>query len=83
MNLLCYEWLSRQMTTGIAKGKSGRLWFATYNAVFGYDGESFTIIDDNSLGLNEGTGRLNVRCVLEDSNGKPLDREQWDRSHPA
>src|SRR6185503_646589 len=23
-------------TTGIAKGKSGRLWFATYTAVFGY-----------------------------------------------
>lgn len=57
-------------TTGIARGKNGRLWFATYNAVFGYDGESFTIIDDKSLGLNERTGRLHVRCVLEDSRGK-------------
>ena len=57
-------------TTGIAKGKSGRLWFATYNAVFGYDGKSFTILDDKSLGLNEDTGWLHVRCVLEDSKGR-------------
>jgi ligand-binding sensor domain-containing protein len=56
-------------TTGIAAGKSGRLWFATYSTVFGYDGESFTIIDDKSLGLDEGTGSLHVRCVLEDSHG--------------
>jgi ligand-binding sensor domain-containing protein len=56
-------------TTGIAKGKGGRLWFATYTAVIGYDGKSFTIIDDKSLGLNENTGRLHVRCVLEDSKG--------------
>ena len=57
-------------TTGIAKGKSGRLWFATYTAVFGYDGKSFTRIDDNSLGLNDSTGRLHVRCVFEDSKGR-------------
>jgi ligand-binding sensor domain-containing protein len=61
--------ISAYATTGIAKGKSGRLWFATYNAVFGYDGKSFTIIDDKSLGLDESTGRLHVRCVLEDSKG--------------
>lgn len=57
------------VTTSIAKGKSGRLWFATYGAVFGYDGKSFTVIDDKSLGLDETTGRLHVRCVLEDSKG--------------
>ena len=62
--------VSAYATTGIAKGKGGRLWFATYNAVFGYDGESFTIIDDKSLGLNESTGWLHVRCVLEDSKGR-------------
>lgn len=56
-------------TTGIAKGMSGRVWFATYNAVIGYDGESFTIIDDKSLGLDETTGWLHVRCVFEDSKG--------------
>ena len=57
-------------TTCIARGKSGKVWFATYNAVFGYDGESFTIIDDESLGLNESTGRLHVRAVFEDSQGR-------------
>lgn len=54
-------------STGFARGKGGRLWFATYQAVVGYDGESFTIIDDKSLGLSDDTGRLHVRCVLEDS----------------
>jgi ligand-binding sensor domain-containing protein len=62
--------LGAYATTGIAKGKDGRIWFATYAAVIGYDGKSFTIIDDKSLGLNENTGRLHVRCVLEDSKGK-------------
>jgi ligand-binding sensor domain-containing protein len=37
--------------------------------VFGYDGKSFTVIDDKSLGLDEATGWLHVRCVLEDSKG--------------
>jgi ligand-binding sensor domain-containing protein len=62
--------VSAYATTSIAKGKGGKLWFATYSAVFGYDGESFTVIDDESLGLNESTGWLHVRCVLEDSKGK-------------
>jgi ligand-binding sensor domain-containing protein len=61
--------LTAYATTAIATGKSGKLWFATYAGVFGYDGESFTIIDDKSLGLNEETGRLHVRCVFEDSQG--------------
>jgi ligand-binding sensor domain-containing protein len=61
---------SAYATTDVAKGKNGRLWFATYCAVFGYDGKSFTIIDDKSLGHNEATGRLHVRCVLEDYKGR-------------
>ena len=55
-------------TTGMSRGKSGRLWFATYAAVFGYDGKTFTVFDDQSLGLKE-DGQLHVRCVLEDSKG--------------
>jgi len=62
--------VSAYATTCIARGKGGRLWFATYSAVFGYDGESFTVIDDESLGLDESTGRLHVRCVFEDSRGR-------------
>lgn len=57
-------------TTGIARGRSGRLWFATFDAVFGYDGRSFTVINDKSLGHNDRTGRLHVRSVLEDSKGR-------------
>ncbi len=54
--------------TGMAKGKGGKLWFATYGAVIGYDGESFTIIDRKSLGLDD-EDRLGIRCVFEDSKG--------------
>lgn len=56
-------------STGMAAGKDGRRWFATYAAVFGYDGRSFTRIDDASVGLDDTTGRMHVRCVLEDRRG--------------
>jgi len=56
-------------TTGFARGKSGRVWFATYNAVFGYDGSAFTVFDDARLQRNESTGRMHCRCVFEDSRG--------------
>ncbi len=55
--------------TSVATGKSGRVWFATYTTVVGYDGKTFTILDDESLGLDESTGRLHVRSVFEDSKG--------------
>lgn len=61
--------LSAYATTGIATGRNGRVWFATYTAVFGYDGKSFTIIDDKSLGNDDRTGWLHVRSVFEDSQG--------------
>lgn len=57
-------------TTGFARGQDGRLWFATYAAVFGHDGKSFTVLDDHAFGLDERTGRLHVRCVLEDRKGR-------------
>jgi ligand-binding sensor domain-containing protein len=56
--------------TDIARGRDGRRWFATYGNVVGYDGKSFTIIDNKSLGLTEETGFLHVRCVFEDSKGR-------------
>ncbi len=61
--------ISAYATTDMATGKGGRVWFATYSAVFGYDGKSFTVIDDKSLGNNERTGWLHVRSVFEDSKG--------------
>ena len=56
--------------TGFAKGKGGRIWIATYNAVFGFDGVSFTTIDGARMGLREGDGMPHVRCVFEDSRGR-------------
>lgn len=57
---------SYSVSTPFSKGK-GRVWFGTYVAVFGYNGESFTIIDNQSLGLNETTGYLHIRSIFEDS----------------
>jgi hypothetical protein len=57
-------------TTAIARGRGGRVWFATFEEVFGYDGQSFTVINDESIGLNESTGNLHVRSVFEDSRGR-------------
>lgn len=56
--------------TGFAKGKDGRIWIATYDAVFGFDGVSFTTIDGARMGLREGEGLPHVRCVFEDSRGR-------------
>lgn len=36
---------SAYATTGISKAASGRVWFATYEAVFGFDGTNFTVLD--------------------------------------
>ncbi|MEL7247084.1 MAG: two-component regulator propeller domain-containing protein [Bacteroidota bacterium] len=64
-------WLNHySVSTPFARGKNGRVWFGTYGAVIGYDGTSFTIIDDDKLGLNEETGYLHVRSIFEDSQGR-------------
>ena len=55
--------------TGFSKGKNGNLWVATYAAVFEYDGKSFEITDDKSLGYSKETGLLHIRSILEDSKG--------------
>lgn len=56
--------------TDMARGRGGRQWFATYAAVFGYDGTSFSILDDAFFGLDENSGFLHIRCVFEDSKGR-------------
>ncbi|MCB2204809.1 diguanylate cyclase [bacterium] len=57
------------LVTGIVKGRNGTVWFATYPAVFGYDGQSFTIINDKTAGTGSGAERLHVRSIFEDSRG--------------
>ncbi|MEL7483874.1 MAG: two-component regulator propeller domain-containing protein [Planctomycetota bacterium] len=39
-------------------------------AVVVFDGEQFVIVDDDTLGHTDQTGRLHVRAVLQDSNGR-------------
>ncbi len=57
-------------TTGIAAGKSGKTWIATYSAVFGYDRSGLTTIDDEAAGFAGRIGGLHVRSILEDSEGR-------------
>ena len=57
------------VSTPAVQGKNGEVWIGTYGAVIGYDGDAFTIIDDERLGLNETTGFLHVRSLFEDSKG--------------
>ncbi len=59
------------MVTGTARGKNGRMWFATYGAVIGYDGRSFTFMNNSSGGFNgEAETDLHVRSIFEDSKGR-------------
>jgi ligand-binding sensor domain-containing protein len=55
--------------TGLSKGKKGNLWIATYDAVLGYDGKTFEIIDGTDSSLTKGDEYLHVRSILEDSKG--------------
>lgn len=57
-------------TTSLAKGKNNMLWIATYSGVFGYNGNQFTIINDETLGLEKETGELHIRSIFEDSKGR-------------
>lgn len=57
------------VSTPFVRGHDGTIWLATYGAVWGFDGASFTILDDERLGLNDATGHLHVRSLFEDSKG--------------
>jgi len=55
---------------GFSKTRLDYGWIATYSAVFGFDGETFKVIDDQSLAFYVGIGGdLHVRSILEDSKG--------------
>jgi ligand-binding sensor domain-containing protein len=56
--------------TCFSKGGNRMLWFGTYAGVFGYDGNDFTIINDETLGLDVDTEPLHIRSILEDSKGR-------------
>jgi ligand-binding sensor domain-containing protein len=56
--------------TGICRGEGGRVWIATYGAVFGFDGSTLSMIDGRRMGLRKEDGDPHVRCVFEDSKGR-------------
>jgi ligand-binding sensor domain-containing protein len=56
--------------TDISKGKNNMIWFATYAGVFGYDGNGFTIINDETLGFDRKIAPLHIRSIFEDSKGR-------------
>ena len=56
--------------TGFSKSiRKDYNWISTYSALFGFDGKSFTVIDDKFLGFSEEAGKLHIRSILEDSKG--------------
>jgi ligand-binding sensor domain-containing protein len=56
--------------TAFAKGKNHMFWFATYAAVFGFNGKEWKIINDKLLPLATDSGKLHVRSLLEDKQGR-------------
>lgn len=57
------------ISTPFVKGKNGTIWFGMYGALIGYNGSNFIIIDNQYLGLNEQTGSLHIRSIMQDSKG--------------
>ncbi len=55
--------------TGISKDKDGKVWIATYSALFNFNGKSITILNRSELGLKE-SDRLHIRSVFADSKGR-------------
>lgn len=56
--------------TAIAKGQNNMIWFATYAGVFGYNGNGFTIINDETLGYDRMPNALHIRSIFEDAKGR-------------
>lgn len=57
------------VSTGFVRSKKGRIWLGTYGALIEYNGADFKVMNDSSLGLNDETGRLHIRSIMEDSKG--------------
>lgn len=55
--------------TGISKDKDGKVWIATYSALFNYDGKTTNIYNHKNLKLKDNEV-LHIRSVLADSKGR-------------
>ncbi|MFT5424814.1 MAG: ligand-binding sensor domain-containing protein [Phycisphaerales bacterium] len=57
------------LTSGAMHGKDGLLWFGTFNAAFGFDGESFDIIGRERMGRADDPRDIGLRGYHLDRNG--------------
>ncbi len=55
--------------TDISKDKDGKVWIATYGALFNYDGKRVNIFDNEKLNLKDNE-LLHIRSVLADSKSR-------------
>jgi len=55
--------------TDISRDKDGKVWIATYAALFNYDGKMVNMFDKEKLNLKDNE-RLHIRSVLADSKGR-------------
>jgi len=55
--------------TGISQDKNGKLWIATYSALFSYDGKKVDIYEEKKLNLKNDE-LIHIRSVLADSKGR-------------
>lgn len=55
--------------TDISKDNDGKIWIATYSALFSYDGKLVTIYDQKNLNLKN-IELVHIRSVLADSKGR-------------
>lgn len=55
--------------TDISKEQDGKVWIATYAALFNYDGKTATIFDHKALKIKDNE-LLHIRSVLADSKGR-------------
>lgn len=55
--------------TSVSKATNGKIWFATYAALFSYDGKDVSVFDEGNLNLKK-QDLLHIRSVLADSKGR-------------
>ncbi len=55
--------------TDISKNKDGKVWIATYTALFNFNGKMINVLDKKKLELKDNE-ELHIRSVLADSKGR-------------
>ena len=58
-----------KLLTQLSKGQEGKVWVATYGALFSFDGKTINVFDRNKFALPEGEF-LHIRSVFADSQGR-------------